>query len=45
VAVKRDERQRDAKTYDPAPPNISLTCANQDTSDQTLHWMLAGRTG
>ena len=33
------------KTYDPAPPNISVNCFKQDTSDQTLNWMLAGRTG
>ncbi|HEY2353797.1 MAG TPA: hypothetical protein VGH79_02715 [Gaiellaceae bacterium] len=31
------------KSYDPAPPNIKVSCNNTNTSDVTVHWELAGR--
>jgi hypothetical protein len=33
------------KTYDPAPPSISLICSNPTTVDINLNWLLTGRTG
>jgi hypothetical protein len=32
------------KAYDPAPPNIKVSCNNTNASDVTVHWDLAGRT-
>jgi hypothetical protein len=33
------------KTFDPAPPNIEVSCQSNVTGFDAVLWMLVGRTG